>query len=139
MQIEAPPTDRNTPGRMANAAVTDRVLGLCDEVAFPRELLTRYPHQLSGGQKARVGIARAIAIKPELVELTSALHGLAHDAELRAQYIADAPAFADQFRLPAEQREALIKLDLPAMVKMGAHPLVPFLAQLQIQRLRPRD
>ena len=71
------------------------------------------------------------------MELTSALHGLAHDADLRAQYVADAGAFADRFQLPAEQREALIKLDLPTMVKMGAHPLVPFLAQLQIQRLRP--
>ena len=78
------------------------------------------------------------AIKPELVELTSALHGLAYDAELRAQYMKDAPAFADKFQLPPDQREALIKLDLPVIVKMGAHPLVPFLAQLQIHRLRPR-
>ncbi len=77
------------------------------------------------------------SIRPELVELTSALHGLAHDEEKRAQYIADAPAYADQFNLPPDQREALIKLDMPAFVKMGAHPLVPFLAQLQIQRLRP--
>ena len=46
------------------------------------------------------------SIKPELVELTSALHGLAHDAELRAQYVADAGAFADRYRLPPEQREA---------------------------------
>jgi 2,3-dihydroxyphenylpropionate 1,2-dioxygenase len=78
------------------------------------------------------------AIKPELVALTSALHGLAHDAQRRAQYIADADAYADQFALPPDQREALIRLDLPAMVKMGAHPLVPFLAQMQIQRLRAR-
>jgi hypothetical protein len=27
---------------------------------------------------------------------------------------------------------------MPSIVKMGAHPLVPFLAQLQIQRLRPQ-
>jgi len=77
------------------------------------------------------------SIRPELVELTSALHGLAHDAEKRAQYVADAPAYADQFKLPPEQREALIKLDMPTIVKMGTHPLVPFLAQMQIQRLRP--
>jgi 2,3-dihydroxyphenylpropionate 1,2-dioxygenase len=78
------------------------------------------------------------AIKPELVALTSALHGLAHDAQRRAQYIADAGAYADQFALAPDQREALIKLDMPAIVKMGTHPLVPFLAQMQIQRLRAR-
>ena len=51
--------------------------------------------------------------------------------------MADAESYADRFHLPAEQRAALIALDLPAMVKMGAHPLVPFLADLQIKRLRP--
>jgi 2,3-dihydroxyphenylpropionate 1,2-dioxygenase len=74
------------------------------------------------------------AIRPELVELTSALHALAHEPEARAQYLADPAAFADRFRLAPAQRAALIKLDLPTMVQMGAHPLVPFLAQLQIQR-----
>jgi 2,3-dihydroxyphenylpropionate 1,2-dioxygenase len=78
------------------------------------------------------------SIKPELVELTTALHGLAHDPEQRTQYLADAGAFADRFRLSPDQREALIRLDLPLMVKMGAHPLAPFLAQLQVERLRPK-
>jgi 2,3-dihydroxyphenylpropionate 1,2-dioxygenase len=78
------------------------------------------------------------SIKPELVALTSALHGLAHDPERRAQYIADAPAYADQFALSPDQRTALIALDMAAIVQMGAHPLVPFLAQMQIQRLRTR-
>jgi 2,3-dihydroxyphenylpropionate 1,2-dioxygenase len=91
-----------------------------------------------GGEDPRHQAAHYPSIKPELVELTSALHGLAHDAELRAQYLADAGAFADRFRLPPDQREALIKLDLSSMVKMGAHPLAPFLAQLQIRRLRPK-
>jgi 2,3-dihydroxyphenylpropionate 1,2-dioxygenase len=93
---------------------------------------------IGGNGEAAHATAHYPAIKPELVELTSALHGLAHDADMRAQYVADAGAFADRFHLPPEQREALIKLDMPSIVKMGAHPLVPFLAQRQVQRLRPR-
>jgi 2,3-dihydroxyphenylpropionate 1,2-dioxygenase len=76
------------------------------------------------------------SIKPELVELTSALHALAHNESERTQFVADAPAYADKFKLSGEQRAALIELDVPVLVKMGTHPLVPFLANMQIQRLR---
>jgi oligopeptide/dipeptide ABC transporter ATP-binding protein len=39
------------------------------KAGLPPELLPRFPHQLSGGQKARVGIARAIVTAPELLVL----------------------------------------------------------------------
>jgi 2,3-dihydroxyphenylpropionate 1,2-dioxygenase len=76
------------------------------------------------------------AIKPELVELTTALHGLAHDERMRAQYLADPAAYADRFRLTPHQRAVLLALDTSAMVAMGAHPLVPFLANMQLERQR---
>jgi len=46
-----------------------RVEECADRVGLPRDLLARFPHQLSGGQKARVGIARAIACRPRLLVL----------------------------------------------------------------------
>jgi peptide/nickel transport system ATP-binding protein len=54
---------------MPSAALRERVEDLARRVGLPIDLLDRFPHQLSGGQKARVGIARAIALKPDLVIL----------------------------------------------------------------------
>ena len=59
--------------RFKTASGSDAVRARCEELArlvgLPVDLLDRFPHQLSGGQKARVGIARAIALNPELVIL----------------------------------------------------------------------
>ena len=78
------PTDSLNPRFTAARAIADPLLrlggiprdavrGRCEELALqvglPLNLLDRFPHQLSGGQKARVGIARAIALKPEFVIL----------------------------------------------------------------------
>jgi peptide/nickel transport system ATP-binding protein len=79
------PTDSLNPRFTAARAIADPILRLSDtrggaairarceelarQVGLPVELLDRFPHQLSGGQKARVGIARAIALKPDLIIL----------------------------------------------------------------------
>ena len=50
-------------------ALRIRTEELASLVGLPQHLLDRFPHQLSGGQKARVGIARAIALQPKLLVL----------------------------------------------------------------------
>ncbi|MDR9380388.1 MAG: ABC transporter ATP-binding protein [Natronomonas sp.] len=46
---------------------TERVLELLDEVGLAEEHLNRYPHEFSGGQKQRIGIARALAVEPDVI------------------------------------------------------------------------
>ena len=60
---------RRLLGLRRRAALTERVLECAQRVGLQSDLLDRFPHQLSGGQKARVGIARAIGTRPRLLVL----------------------------------------------------------------------
>jgi peptide/nickel transport system ATP-binding protein len=60
---------RRLAGMRPGDALRQRVEECAQRVGFPLGLLPRFPHQLSGGQKARIGIARAIACRPRLLVL----------------------------------------------------------------------
>ncbi|HWA89072.1 MAG TPA: ABC transporter ATP-binding protein [Rhizomicrobium sp.] len=75
--------------------VTERVRRMMEMVGLDPKWINRYPHEFSGGQNQRVGVARAMIVEPKLVICDEAVSAL--DASIQSQIVELIRKFQDDF------------------------------------------
>jgi peptide/nickel transport system ATP-binding protein len=117
--VEQPLAVHRVPGDHA------RMVGeLFDRVGLPREAVRRYPHEFSGGQRQRIAIARALALRPDLVVADEITSGL--DVTVKLRVLALLRDLQAEFRVAY----LLISHDLAVVRRVADRVAVMYLGEI---------
>ncbi|MGX7196253.1 ABC transporter ATP-binding protein [Enterococcus olivae] len=83
--------------RLSDQEEKTRVKGLLDIVGMPEDALYKYPHEFSGGQRQRLGVARAVASNPKLIVADEPVSAL--DLSVQAQVLNFMKRIQEEFGL----------------------------------------
>lgn len=108
-----------------------KVAAMMDRVRLSPDLRNRYPHELSGGQNQRVGIARAMILEPRLVICDEAVSAV--DASVRDQLL----ALLIELQRSSGLALMFISHDLSAVYRVSHEVMVLYLGR--VVELGPRD
>ena len=108
-----------------------RAIRLLESVGLGARHLSRYPHEFSGGQRQRIGIARALALEPELMLCDEPVSAL--DLSIRAQVI----NLLNELRRDFGLSYLVISHDLGVIRQLCDHIAVMYLGR--VVEIAPRD
>lgn len=129
-EIIAEPLKTHSPELKRNA-VRNRVEAILDKVGLLPEMINRYPHEFSGGQCQRIGIARAMILEPKLIICDEPVSAL--DVSIQAQIINLLMRLQKEFGLSL----IFISHDL-SVVKVISHRVMVLYLGRQVETA-PRD
>jgi oligopeptide/dipeptide ABC transporter ATP-binding protein len=121
-QIVGEPLDIHAIGSRAERR--ERVAELLDLVGLSPRAADRYPHQFSGGQRQRVGVARALALNPDLIVADEPVSAL--DVSIRAQIL----NLLERLQGQVDVAYLLVSHDLAAVRRISDRVAVMYLGRI---------
>lgn len=130
--IEAPLVLQGIYRKNDKAALAKKVHEMMDLVGLARRFANAYPHELDGGRRQRIGIARALALNPEFVVCDEPVSAL--DVSIQAQVLNLMQDLQAQMGLTY----MFITHDLSVVKHLSDDIVVMYLGQL-VERAKPKD